>query len=353
MGGPGHLVKRPRLSGPLRLDWLPVGGLALILLIPFGAMSNAPPTGSLRTPWVLLAPYNHPGTRSGPGLAYDAHDGYLLEFGGYGFRYHMFNDTWKFIHGNWTQLRTSAAPPGDELVKVAYDTSSKRVIYFGGLTISNLGGIVHFTPLNETWAYAGGNWTQLHPIRSPPPSTFGFLESDPALGGVVLFDNFASISNPNYETWIFAKGNWARLASATPSLWLPAGMAYDPQHRGMLLVGEVSQSNSTVETWSLSNGTWSRLTLRSEPTPAAINFSGSSQSMTYDNSWGFLVFVTLGQKSTHTWKLDHNQWVQARPPINPQERYDFGLAMDPADAAVVMFGGQTYYGHNLDQTWTY
>jgi len=55
-----------------------------------------------------------------------------------------------------------AMPPGRQAAAMAYDPEMRKVVMFGGGTIS--------TPLNDTWAWDGKGWTDLHPATTPAGS---------------------------------------------------------------------------------------------------------------------------------------------------------------------------------------
>jgi hypothetical protein len=74
--------------------------------------------------WKHLTPSKSPSPRV-PMMTYDSKDGYVLLFGGYCNTpppaYMDCNDTWEYAHGKWTQLHPKTAPSPRESGAMAYD----------------------------------------------------------------------------------------------------------------------------------------------------------------------------------------------------------------------------------------
>ena len=52
-----------------------------------------------------------------------------------------------------------------------------------------------------------------------------------------------------------------------------------------------------------------------------------------------------------TWTYLGGHWTNVTPVLSPSGRFGFGLADDPSDHEVVLFGGLDAHGHYLDDTW--
>src|SRR5579862_4726189 len=107
-------------------------------------------------------------------MTYDAHDHYMLLFGGAspsGFR----NATWAFTGHHWHNLHLSVAPTPRRGAAMTYDPIDGYVVLFGGTAVnSNVG-------LSDTWAFTNGSWTLLLPSTSPSPRAGASMVYNPAL----------------------------------------------------------------------------------------------------------------------------------------------------------------------------
>jgi len=140
----------------------------------------------------------------------------LVMFGGFGASNPSLGDTWLWDGQDWGQLWfTEPTPPSRSGATLAYD--GHRLILFGGLHISS-GPTPAGTPLNDTWAFDGTHWQQLHPPSSPPArSGAGLLQQGP--NGVVIIGGFsetAQVGTYYNDMWRWDGSNWARLPVSMP-----------------------------------------------------------------------------------------------------------------------------------------
>ncbi|MGC2289736.1 MAG: PKD domain-containing protein [Thermoplasmata archaeon] len=82
--------------------------------------------------------------------------------------------------------------------------------------------------------------------------------------------------------------------------------------------------------------------------------------MVYDSTDGYVLlfggeaYLTSPQVFYNdTWAFSHGAWTNETNSHAPSPRLGFGLADDPADHEVVLFGGYSSKGAMLDDTWTY
>jgi len=137
-------------------------------------------------------------------LVYDAEDGYILLYGGHAAGALIpipLNDTWTFQGGLWTNRTADVrgAPPAEILGLMAYDSEDRVVVLFGGTGVNPRTGLSSFDATNDTWTYTGGVWTNAS-VPGPPPFP-GFFSDDPFAGivddptdGYVLYYNALGIS---------------------------------------------------------------------------------------------------------------------------------------------------------------
>ena len=96
-------------------------------------------------------------------MSYDARDGYVVLFGGLSLGGAL-GDTWTYEYGRWTQVSTTTSPAPSPRYDAGliYDTLDSEIVLFGGVSATG-------APLSDTWAFAGGVWTNLTASAGPAP----------------------------------------------------------------------------------------------------------------------------------------------------------------------------------------
>ena len=249
---------------------------------------------------------NTPSPRYGAAMAYDSTDGYIVLFGGASGSLTnstttLFNDTWEFLHGNWTRLCLSCVagvsePDARVGSSISDDPSDGGVVLFGGLGIA----AGTYSTLNDTWEFRDGNWDQLSPIPAPTARYGAELSVIPPTGPVLLFGGCAdapssigaSCSDFLNDSWTFSAGAWTQLAprSGSPGPRTGYGMASSATEGLVLAFGGQSSSGVLNETWEFSAGNWSDLT----DTLLASPSSRDNGSVVYDPAPGSNYFVIFG-----------------------------------------------------------
>ncbi|MCI4319976.1 MAG: hypothetical protein L3K23_07600 [Thermoplasmata archaeon] len=186
---------------------------------------------------------NSPSARFGAAMAYDAIDGYALLFGGSAcppLVGHPCRDTWKFVGGRWTNisaptLTATNTPPGRLAAAVAYDSADQEVVLFGGAGDSGT--------LRDTWTYHAGNWTQvvfLVNASLPSARELAAMADDPADGYLVLFGGDGNCpNNVCGDTWTFSGSSWMQVTgfSTAPLGRYGEAMSYDAVDGYVLMYG--------------------------------------------------------------------------------------------------------------------
>ncbi len=335
-----------------------------------GATFQNYPPSNIHLTWTEINTSNQPGYVQGIGLAYDAHDGYVLGFGGNNWTAGPTNQTWTYAGGTWTQLAPTVSPPTDSEPTLAYDGATRSVIFFGGQSYQSS----HLTPLNETWSFAGGIWTQLDPARSPPPFQQHFMSYDVAAREVVLWGDGPVIhggdSACSGQLWTYSSRTWTQLippgnGSSTGRLQVTA-MAYDPTLGGIVAVGEPCRTPYALgQTWLLTNNTWFRLDPAREPGFRVLHEAADSvESLAFlpagRPSAGYLVLdypygSTSGTEYQHLWVFSNGNWKNVNATNSPAQAWGIGMTYDDQDHALLQYGG---YGESnfrtvlSSQTWT-
>ena len=255
----------------------------------------------------------------GASLAYDPLDNYLILFGGCtATRCPAPPQTWKFAGGNWTLLLAGASqPPARAFASMTYDSKDGYLVLFGGWAGPG-------RPLNDTWGFVGGIWSNLTSLApAPPPGGSAAMTYDHGDGYALLFGGGPSPSSPVGWTWRFVGGAWKNLtatAGAPPSSRMGASLSWDDQDGYALLFGGRNASGGLLgDTWTFSKGKWTPANLTSTVNPPArvgevLTFSG------VDNA--VLLFGGMGSGSPlgDLWRYVGAKWTNLSATYSPVPR---------------------------------
>jgi hypothetical protein len=263
-----------------------------------------------------------PPKRYAAAMAYDAKDNETVLFGGYDGGSTYYADTWVFANGSWKNLtsKLTVHPSGRWRSNMAYDAKDGYVVLFGGTDSSG-------NPLSDTWKFVGNKWTDLtSTVTGSPLGRYRFtMAYDAADNEVVTFGGCATtVTNcADDSTWTYAAGAWANITPTTsPSARVYSMMTYDPQLRALILFGGSSETGSTTalsDTWAFSGGTWTNLTTTVVSHPPARGY----EVMAYDPLGGYIVMTTgISDPSitsgfySDTFSFGPNivVWASAQPP---------------------------------------
>jgi len=274
-------------------------------------------------------------------MAWDPKDGYVLMFGGANFQSSNgpYDDTWAFTGNEWRQLHTTTGPPGRSFGVLGYDPIGQRMLLYGGGTANS------YPPnsdpdRNDTWAWDGSTWSQLHPAHTP---TTGFpgtsMIYQPDLPALLLFVGTTRI-------WAWDGNDWVlRNQGQTPPDRSYFGLAYDPDLRGIVLVAGGAFPPLEDDTWLWKDGAWSQLQGTTKP-------SAGPCVAAYDTAHHRLIVFATNDGSTWTW--DGTTWTRERPQHSPPPLLYFtSMVAAPTTGQVVLFGGKvdSPTSHDIDQTW--
>lgn len=353
------------------------------------------------TTWTQITPATSPSGRYYSGMAYDVSEGALVVFGGINGT-GVLNDTWTWNGSNWTQ-QLPAASPGARLghivvyqpsatdvvvatgsaggaslfsdtwtwngttwtenvspsitarygAAMAYDTSSTKVVLFGG----NINGVVG----NDTWNWNGSSWTLLAPATSPAVRFYAQMSYDASTGhttssSVVLFGGYNDTTALS-DTWYWNGTTWTQLTPVTtPAARYQGAMAYDGNavhstYQQVLMFGGNGNSGILGDTWTWTGSNWVALSPVTSP-PARFGAS-----MVYHTGLGEIIltggYSSSGFAYSDTWAWNGTTWTQLSPltAISPG-RVAAAACYDTASSALVLFGGADSRG-TLGDTWLY
>ena len=200
------------------------------------------------------------------------------------------DQTWTLSGSLWEQKSPVTSPPARRLYSMAYDSTNKRVIMFGGQ-------IQNGSYLYDLWSWNGTNWTDITPGITPSARADAGIAYDPDRGVLVIFGGVGSGGNLN-DTWEFDGTSWSQISTAAaPSARVAPAMTYDTLNDRVLLFGG-SNSGVLGETWSYDGTNWTQLTPAASPgakayarmvfdpsTNNAVLFGGIGSSAYSDELW--------------------------------------------------------------------
>jgi hypothetical protein len=258
---------------------------------------------------------------------------------------------------------------------MAYDPQSRRLIMFGGVSNSTTG-------INDTWAWDGKGWTQLHP-KTAPSGFYFFMANDVATRQLVLF-----IPDPTgLTTWSWTNGDWMKLGTYAPvginSLTYDSDLrkvvalapgaltytwdglllqqlatphrvssylcclTYDSAAEQVLYLGNSGKRGEINQTWIFNGGDW---TLSPAATP-----TGTELRLVDDPAMSKVLMVggtIQAPQSSATWTWDGTFWQRLNV-ASPPATLGASIAYDAATREVVLFGGVDDLGQGLSDTWTW
>jgi Phage tail protein (Tail_P2_I)/Galactose oxidase, central domain len=355
------------------------------------------------TSWTNVTPVvaSHPSQRYGMVMAYYTPGSAVIAFGGISGST-VYNDTWSYAGGVWTQLSPSTVPPARYLGGAAYDTSRTQFVMYGGVTGNG-------TVLNDTYLWSGTNWVKqtvggtpgglynfgiaygtagqkivMYGGTSPDESyeddtyewngtTTGWVKTSGGVnsgqtsptarvgctmasytsGGIVLFGGYDG-TNYLQDTWSYTSGVWTQSSpgGATPPARANQVVLADNSGTNTLVMfGGFNGSTWLNDTWTFSGaGTWTNKTPANPPgvrsSPAAA-FNG-----TVSVIFGGLIATATTSPDTWQYALAGNTWTQTAAGVAPSARSYAMMAYDALHNQVVLFGGLGASGF-LGDTWTW
>ena len=303
-----------------------------------------------------LQPTTSPSARCCVAMAFDPVSNSTLLFGGQvpGEPYIAVSETWKLQSGQWALLSPGTSPPARSGAAMVYDAAHNNIVLFGGTSITNgtLG-----PDLNDTWIWNGatGTWTQANPATSPPARRFDSqgMAFDPNTQTVVMFGGIDHTNAVFFsDTWVWNGTTWTQMTADTSPSARRTVLATDPSGN-VLLFGGFDGTNALPDTWMWNGTNWNLLSPTTSPAARDVH------NMVFNPNLGVVVLFggvsdanggqTAGFNDTWTW--DGVTWTQLTPAATPPQRYAFGMDYDSALSAVMVFGGFTFNGPAINDTW--
>lgn len=281
--------------------------------------------------WVPRPPPFSPNQRATP-MAYDGHglatlfsgDGSLDIYGD------AAADTWTFDGTSW-RVHTASGPPARRNHALTHDSTSDRVVMFGG----KCGAIGPGVDCADTWAWNGSAWTAIMGV-GPAARHDATMADDQADGIAVLFGGTSDAAGVLADTWELGPSGWLQNMATPHPPQQPAQSVFEASGRRVILY------TATGETWTYVGHAWTQLQ------PAHTPGARASPMIAYDRARGHVVLFgggVSGAFDSGLWELGkdaagNDDWMPVTisgdpPPV----RIGGGLAyVDPLHT-LVLFGG--------------
>jgi len=204
----------------------------------------------------------------------------------------------------------------------------------------------------DAGAISGGHWSSTPPQRDEQPGarafpavtfdvtgTLGVVYGGEGPGGAALNDTFANDGD--------FPGEWSGFSDhvvGTPPPLIGATIVYDRPDSVFVMFGGVFANHSASgETWELRNLTnWVEVPSSSGGPPAH-----AGAVLTYDAADGYVVLYDPAGNGS-TWKFLGGAWSLLPTSTSPLARTGPVFAYDPAERAVLLFGGASATGPRND-----
>jgi hypothetical protein len=123
-------------------------------------------------------------------------------------------DTWTWDGSDWTQRHPVHSPPARYAAAMAYDAATAELVLFGGY-----GRCQHCADgfHADTWTWDGSDWTLAAHSRYPEPRAYMQLTYDAADDRVVLFGGRDNVYMYG-DTWTWSDAAWTKHHSESISV---------------------------------------------------------------------------------------------------------------------------------------
>jgi N-acetylneuraminic acid mutarotase len=331
--------------------------------------------------WLNIIPtddINSPPSREVPVFSYSILSDEILLFGGRyfdGVSLAFFNDTWVFDADTqtWQELVISAPPSVRGYTSTAYSIENDVTIIYGGFNGTNFWTDTYYFDHSSPVA----SWTlvdigiSIVPTVPSTTSVFQFIGTLPLIninGSDLILFNYRDVFALNIVTVVQPyTGAWLSLTTYPDYLNYPPGVApinfinvfaiaYNPNDNTVLYI---PLFGSFPWLLNIADTTWTQV----PPNPLSPTIYTFGANLVYCSISNVYLFfggqnVAVGAFSDETWiyTLNNNTWRKIETPgtLSPSGRFFSGMAYNPNDDRVYLFGGQTLVTSNttnLNDTW--
>ena len=234
-----------------------------------------PPDQSIAPPTPIANPANGnaPPARIGPAVGFDPISRTLIMFGGasatgtnlaMGHPATRLDETWAWDGQKWSQLHPKASPPALFGARIIIDPNTQRLLLVSGAGDSSGNALQQ----EGMWEWDGSTWS--HVADNPVQVPFAAAASDPVRNQAVIsgFDPaypsacLGCVPPPQYDQggdYVFTKGDsgWNTASGDAPG-WARAATAYDPISQRIISAAG-SKQNGVQSTYAWDAKQWSQI----------------------------------------------------------------------------------------------
>jgi hypothetical protein len=343
--------------------------------------------------WEKLAPTLLPRCPAQSAMAFQRHNGKVLQYGGVCANGVGNNETLEWDGTNWTKVEITVAPAFLFGQVLEYDEARQETLMFGGRDIFEQ---------SVTYRFRDGRWSGRSTFTVPNPRSLAVLFHDPVSKATWLYGGIGD-NGAFFDFWKYEDGRW-RLANvtATPTIctypvstydsdrkkfvmvcedsstyefdpaaqtWQAftnpsekppsrrfSSIAYDPVRKKTVLFGGFDLVNFSSETWVWNGTTWDEINTRDEPNSrmlSAMFWDPIRQRITLFGGIGRQTRDDRVERFGDMWTFDGSTWTEITPAALPSARYATAVSFDPINNRVMMFGGKSGEETFLDELWAW
>lgn len=266
-----------------------------------------------------------PKPRQGHDMVYDPDRDRVILFGGFvkgmPAGKERATDTWEWDGENWIQME-DIGPPGRTQFGMAYDSSRKRVVVYGGIGNAN-------QYLTDTWEWDGTLWTQ---VANSGPSNLGghAMTYDKRNGYCLLYGG---------PTWTWDGNDWTQ-RNEIGFAHVQAVLAYDDVRDYPILVSALFNNEPAGTTWRWDSANWRQMSdMGPAYNPAQARLASDGKRL-----------VLYKSSTLETWQWDGTHWIQ-RQDIGPSPRMGTAMVGDTTRQRSILFGGLETGASEVGDTW--
>jgi len=310
----------------------------------------------------------NPEARSGHGLVYDPRRGRVVLYGGRSpvrddlWEYDGFS--WE---RRLTPDPEGDGDPGPRFDHaMTYDVGRSEVLIYGGCgRTDQLEGCGYASP--DLWAYDGLSWrkecvNQACQATRPPARRKAVMAYDSSRKRTLMYGGLfpsdcdpvdSSREHPCFTSELFEWNGtrWTELCTASPCIDnLPptrwgANFAYDPESDRFILQGgclelagveRIGCVSMHADTWAFDGSSWSEI--HSTKEPRAGNFGDGANKMVYSRRHGGMLLTAPGFRAIEAWVLKSDEWNPLQG-FEPEATCGAAMAYDEVSDTSIAFGG--------------
>jgi hypothetical protein len=209
--------------------------------------------------WTRMTPAASPSARQGARMMYDAAGARMILFGGVDANT-FYKQTWRYNGSSWTLLTTTSTSPtsrtfnGRTYHGLVYNSSTGRLVIFGGIGYPN--GLTQgtVTDFDDMWELTGTTWTDVTPAGTRPGARGWFgMTYEAAANRIVVYGGWNNTTRFSYaDTWAWNGTSWAQIVPTSPPGARDSfAMSYDVARARTVLFG-----GYWSDLWELTGSTW-------------------------------------------------------------------------------------------------